>query len=232
MENNEYQSQETARPALIQKNSSKTGLYVVIAVLATLVVGLAVALVIVLVSSNKTDGAEEPGEQKEPAKISAVEQRDSQRRGKLNSYSRAAQDYQTNNTGKTPWASGKTAEKFVQRYIDEYCEMDLGDKYETSLSVEESYKCRAGAEGWLDPDGNAYKTTVVRDIERFLMDNGSNDVSIRSYLGKWPNGYRIIVVPGTSCGKEGGSVTYRSGAMQFSLSMRLEGGDIACVDNY
>ena len=55
MENNEYQNQATETSALAPapKKDSKTGLYVIIAILATLVVGLAVVLVIVLVSGGK-----------------------------------------------------------------------------------------------------------------------------------------------------------------------------------
>ena len=235
MENNEYQNQATETSALAPapKKDSKTGLYVIIAILATLVVGLAVVLVIVLVSGGKGGEASGSTESGGSEKDSLIMKRDEERRERLSVFLEAAATYQTNNNGKIPWSYGRTDKKFVQRYIDMKCTRTTADVYSPAGRVEEDeYKCETGAEDWLDPDGNVYGFKVINSIERGLTDNGTNDVSIREYLGKWPNGYKIVVVPNSSCSKESGTVTWHNAPRQFSLLMRLEGGDIACVDNH
>ena len=245
MENNGYQNQPMAQPvapvqpmqvAPAPKKDSKTGLYVIIAVLGVAAVGLAIALIIVLMGSGSKpndEAASKTEEQEESSsEVSLVKERDEERRTRLNHFVIAAQDYQTNNRGQTPWADGETSEKFVQRYIDSKCVKITDDVYKTMGSVEEKYKCQDGAAEWLDPDGNTYGFKVIKNIEDNLADNGTNDVSIRGYLGKWPNGYKIVVVLNSSCSDESGVVTWHNAPRQYSLSMRLEGGDIACVDNH
>ena len=236
MENNEYQNQatETAVPAPAPKKDSKTGLYVIIAILATLVVGLAVVLVIVLVSGGKGGEAGGSTESGESEKDSLIMKRDEERRERLSVFLEAAATYQTNNNGKTPWYHGRTDTKFVQRYIDSKCSrINDGDVDSPASDVEEDkYRCGAGAEDWLDPDGNVYGFKILNNIKTLLTSNGTNDVSLNGFFGKWPNGYKIVVVPNSSCSKESGTVTWHNAPRQFSLLMRLEGGDIACVDNH
>ena len=115
MENNEYQNQATETSALAPapKKDSKTGLYVIIAILATLVVGLAVVLVIVLVSGGKGGEASGSTESGESEKDSLIMKRDEERRERLSVFLEAAATYQTNNNGKIPWSYGRTDNKFV-----------------------------------------------------------------------------------------------------------------------
>lgn len=245
MENNEYQNQPIMQPVQpVQpvspmqpepKKESKTALYLIIALLITLVVGVAAVLVVVLAINNKADEVEEKGK---TAQSGTVEKRDEKRKNDIDRFLTAANDFQTNNAGKTPWMSGSTNEKFVSRYIDEKCELSKSDKFGrasayTDADYADVYSCDADAKDFRDPDGNVYSFYVFNSAEILLMDNGTNDVSLTAVIGAWPNDHRIVVTPRSKCSDtDKKSVTLTFGPRVYSLAYRLESGEIYCADNH
>jgi len=218
MESNIFNNQPTIQPASTippaSDRNSKTALYVVIAVLATVIVGLVVALVVILVANNGDEG--KAGGAK-AAKDSSSEERDIQREDDISRFLTAANDYQTNNNGKTPWASDKTNEKWVQRYIDNGCEFSY------AIGDVEFYKCRVGSTEFRDPDGEVYKIRYVGDL--------SGSYNLDGAMSEWPNNHELVVATNAMCGDDG-MFEKGYGPRQYAMAYRLEDGSITCNDNH
>ena len=73
-------------------------------------------------------------------------QRNTQREDDLSRVLTAANDFQSNNNGKSPWDGGSTKENFVKRYIDDTCNTNVADGTQ--------YDC--SGDQFRDPDGENY----------------------------------------------------------------------------
>lgn len=147
-------------------------------------------------------------------------QRNTQREDDISRFLTAANDYQTNNNGKSPFGKTDNAiagvdKKFVKNYIDKNCEEDTGGQngnYE---------KC--GNE-FTDPDGTIY---AMKWYEKISVD--SKDV-----IGNttWEDSnHQVRVYTNASCGDEGYAVK-GTGERQYAMFYILEGGSTTCNDNH
>ena len=139
-------------------------------------------------------------------------QRNTQREDDLSRFLTAANDYQTNNNGKTPFVnnSNKTSvnANFVKRYIDEGCTLGNDGKYSG-----------CGSE-FTDPDGTIYGMAHKAEV------NSNTTIS-----ATWPNNHEVMVYTNASCGDEGVAVK-GNGVRQYAMFYVLEGGAISCNDNH
>ena len=148
-------------------------------------------------------------------------QRNTQRSDDLSRFLTAANSYQSNNNGKTPFKKGENGAKsvdanFVTRYIDESCTQDT-----TGDAAGIGYTCTDGSE-FTDPDGNVYK---------LVYEGDAGDPS-STVTGTWEtNDHKIHVYTYASCGDEGVAVR-GTGERQYAMFYVLEGGAIACNDNH
>ena len=89
-------------------------------------------------------------------------QRNTQREDDLARVLTAANSYQTNNNGKTPWSNNTTDKNFVKRYIDNTCTPTSSSKY----------TCSESSNQFRDPDGTIYGMY-------FWKNMGSNTTTAR-----------------------------------------------------
>ncbi len=146
-------------------------------------------------------------------------QRNTQREDDLSRFLTAANDYQTNNSGKTPFGKSSTGshagvdDKFVIRYIDNKCEKDG--------SADGTYKnCQSE---FTDPDGTIYAMKWYEKV------NAGKDVIGST---KWADSkHQVRVYTNATCGDEG-KVVKGSGERQYAMFYILEGDAITCNDNH
>jgi prepilin-type N-terminal cleavage/methylation domain-containing protein len=177
-------------------------------------------------------------------------QRNTQREDDLSRVLTAANDYQTNNNGKSPWddGKGKTDKRFVKRYIDSTCDYPTqGDGYQ--------YTCTGNQ--FRDPDGEPYsmmasgslnKTTALANFRAAEYNaNGTikNDkyfelrkASVTTSGGVSTTNYNdptfdhtFYAVTYATCGDEG-KVVKGTGNRQYAVMYVLEGNAISCNDNH
>ena len=148
-------------------------------------------------------------------------QRNTQREDDLSRFLTAANDYQTNNNGKTPF--GKTSNhnagvdnKFVKRYIDEKCTAGSEGKY-TDCESE-----------FTDPDGTIY---AMKHVAKITGDTNVSSQDTDSTDLKWPNNHTVMAYTNASCGDEGTALK-GNGERQYALFYVLEGGAVSCNDNH
>ena len=149
-------------------------------------------------------------------------QRNTAREDDLSRFLTAANDYQTNNNGKTPF--GKTTngnagvdKKFVKRYIDEKCEAGTDGKY-------------TGCEGqFTDPDGTIYAMKWIQKVAQKTVDIKSVDGTQADPV--WPNAHTVMAYTNASCGDEATALK-GNGERQYALFYVLEGGAVSCNDNH
>lgn len=149
-------------------------------------------------------------------------QRNTQREDDLSRLLTAANDYQTNNNGKTPFKiDGTTAKvdtKFVKRYVDEDCKTSDGETYTD-----------CGAQ-FTDPDGTIYglkhvkKITEKTDVKSIADDSTEADPT-------WPNNHTFMAYTNASCGDEAEALK-GNGERQYAIFYVLEGGSVSCNDNH
>ena len=140
-------------------------------------------------------------------------QRNTQREDDLSRFLTAANDYQTNNNGKTPFGSDGTTvnDKFVNRYIDSDCKQADDDN--------SAYNCGDGGDQFRDPDGSIYKMTADGSGEKTLDKTfDENDHTVHAYVT-------------ATCGDEG-TTKEGSGNREYALMYVLEGNAISCNDNH
>lgn len=193
----------------LNKKQSNVGYIVTIVILALATTGLLIALLIVLFTKGDCNCVGGRG--------GDTSQRNEQREDDISRFMTAANDFQTNNNGKTPWASGQTNEKWVQRYIDNGC------SYYYAVSGVSYYECRAGSTEFRDPDGETYRIRYVGDLKW--------DYDLDSEMSAWPNNHEIVVATNAMCGSND---TFETGygSRQYAMAYRLEGGSITCNDNH
>jgi prepilin-type N-terminal cleavage/methylation domain-containing protein len=174
-------------------------------------------------------------------------QRNTQRRNDLSRFMTAVEQYAGNNSNKSPFyhATGHGvdvtgAEKtrianFVQRYIDQSCQIDSAE-IETVGGLDKGiYRFKNCSDQFSDPAGETYGFDVryanapqngvnTQDIVWYHADNGSYVTHL------------ITVYSAAKCNQEENKVTFtgasgNSGKRQIAMFLRLEGGSSACVDN-
>lgn len=234
MDNNNYNAMNYGTVNNVPNNNtepkSRTGLYIVIMLLAFAVVGLSTALVFSLVSnkcepctekagnaddSNKTQDKTEGGdEDKTDSDADLVAKRDTQREDDISRFMTAVNDFQMNNNGKTPWSSGKTNEKFVTRYIDAKCNYSNG-----------AYVCSDDAKEFRDPDGAVYNFDYLGSLGSTFTGD------INKVIGAWPNKHTVVVVTKAAC-DDAEVIKKGTGERELALLYRLESGEITCNDNH
>ena len=140
-------------------------------------------------------------------------QRNTQREDDLSRFLTAANDYQTNNNGKSPWENGATNENFVKRYIDKSCTGDYQDGVQYECSGDE----------FRDPDGENYGF------------KGEGSMKSGATLPTWStfekNAHIVHAITYASCGDEGEAVE-GTGNRQYAIYYVLEGNAISCNDNH
>lgn len=144
-------------------------------------------------------------------------QRNTQRENDLSRFLTAANDYQTNNSGKTPFGTdGATFdEKFVKRYIDDTCAAKVTQAMENPGCAESSSQFR-------DPDGTPYQF-VLKGKVTANNDNANG--------GETELSHKIYVYVNASCGDENQALK-GTGNRQYALFYTLEGGSVTCNDNH
>ena len=203
---------------------SKAGYLATIIVLALTTAGLLVALLVVLLSRGNCSCADDQSEETISSGTgTAIDnllraQRNTQREDDISRFMTAANDFQVNNAGKTPWTSGgKTNDKWVPRYVDKDC------SYDYSIGGTEYYACDAGSTEFRDPDGVVYRINYIGAIDK--------NYNLNNVMKNWPNNHELVVATNAMCGDDGLlEVGYSS--RQFAMAYRLEGGSIACNDNH
>ena len=155
-------------------------------------------------------------------------QRNTQREDDISRMLTAANDYQTNNHGKSPFykenGTGGTRgvdSSFVKRYIDDTC---------TGHDAN-GYSCEG--DEMRDPDGNNYdmdgsKTAKgATNGQITVFSEGSNNTQAATF----PNGHLVQAVVYATCGDENKAVT-GTGERQYALFYMLEGNAVTCNDNH
>ena len=138
-------------------------------------------------------------------------QRNTQREDDISRFLTAISDYQTNNSGKTPFQTGDTG-GFTKRYIDDRCEVSTSDG---SLK-----NCDAQ---FTDPDGTQYawndKGTLSTSKTTDSITSGDVD-------------HQIYYFQAAGCAATEGNVEYYPGERNVALLYIEEGGAVICNDNH
>ena len=150
-------------------------------------------------------------------------QRNTQREDDISRFLTAANDFQTNNNGKTPFlgatdgaGNAKVNAKYVPRYIDNDCVSGSNGEY-----------TNCGSE-FTDPDGTIYKMSHY-GVPEFPTDGKAKDVIGNT---KWADaGHIVRVYTNSSCGDEGEAVK-GNGIRQYAMFYVLEGDSVTCNDNH
>ncbi len=141
-------------------------------------------------------------------------QRNTQREDDMARFVTAVVDFQSNNSGSTPFENGTTLNNFIKRYIDPDATFN-GNKVVTC------------GDQFRDPDGECY----------YLRSVGSAagiDFDAADYIAEGSIFYKdhtMNVWTNAKCGDSEGVITTGTGKRNFVMVYELEGGAIACVDN-
>ena len=220
-------------PAPAPKKSN-IGLIISIVVASIVLIGLVVAIIMVLSSkggdnttssgSTSKSGGDSGKHEVSEKQISALQQaqRNTQREDDIARFLTAVNDYQTNNSGKTPFGTigdgsdiaDEALMKFVSRYIDE-----------NVISVEngELAVCKEGRScaQFSDPDGTMYGFQLVK------FDDVEDEITSQTEVD-----HMIKIVVNAGCGTEEGTAKKGTGSRQIAMFYTLEGGNVVCNDNH
>ena len=154
-------------------------------------------------------------------------QRNTQREDDIARFLTAVNDYQTNNSGKTPFGTSTGTNsvateytQFVKRYIDE----------NVTEAKNGSTKCSGTCPQFTDPDGTIYglkhvkKITEKTDVKSIADDSTEADPT-------WPNNHTFMAYTNASCGDEAEALK-GNGERQYAIFYVLEGGSVSCNDNH
>ena len=148
-------------------------------------------------------------------------QRNTQREDDLSRILTAANDYQTNNNGKSPWEAGSTNTNFVKRYVDETCN--------TGVSDGTQYTC--SGDQFRDPDGENYAMVGEGTMGKSSVAGVKTLTSYSLTDDFKTNAHKFHAVTYASCGDEGEAVK-GTGNRQYAVFYVLEGGAVSCNDNH
>ena len=151
-------------------------------------------------------------------------QRNTQREDDIARFLTAVNDYQTNNSGKTPFGTSTGTNsvateytQFVKRYIDE----------NVTEAKNGSTKCSGTCPQFTDPDGTIYGWTVD------VAAANKTDEPIKSDYGKDNKvDHMVHVYVNAGCGSTEGTYTTGTGDRQIAMYYVEEGGAIICNDNH
>lgn len=138
-------------------------------------------------------------------------QRNTQREDDLARVLTAVNDYQTNNSGKTPFENGGVNPNFLKRYVDEETVYDATKPITTC------------GDQFKDPDGECYQIRVAGSAK--AGDKGKN-----TGLTNFDHTFHVYTNAG--CGDLEGTYDVGTGKRQVAIFFVTEGGAIACNDNH
>lgn len=139
-------------------------------------------------------------------------QRNTQREDDLARVLTAVNDYQTNNSGKTPFENGDVNENFLKRYVDE--ETVYNSANQTVTACGDQFK---------DPDGECYQIEV----------RGTGQASeVGKETGLTEFDHTFYVYTNAGCGDLEGTYDVGTGKRQVAIFFVEEGGAVACNDNH
>lgn len=147
-------------------------------------------------------------------------QRNTQREDDLARMLTAVTDYQSNNSGQTPFGTTAAAitenKSFVKRYIDDTCPEAVSSSFtDTSCSAAQ----------FRDPDGATYKFVAAKPAAA----SATADTALTGLPTQ--NDHNIYVAINATCSPNEGSIRKGTGPRQIAMIMVLEGGGITCNDN-
>ena len=152
----------------------------------------------------------------------SIEKRDIQREDDLARLLTAVNDYQTNNSGKTPFGNTynqATLGTFVKRYID-------SNINSAGAASGKSFACmKSKCEQFTDPDGTVYGFTV--DVAK----SGSKNEQIK-YSAEDGMDHIFHVYVNAGCGNGEGAYNSGTGERQIAIFYITEGEGIVCNDNH
>lgn len=138
-------------------------------------------------------------------------QRNTQREDDLARVLTAVNDYQTNNSGKTPFEDNNVNPNFLKRYVDEETQYDAtkpitvcGDQFK-------------------DPDGECYQI-------QWKGSGKKGDVGKATGLTAFDHTFYVYTNAG--CGDLEGTYNVGTGKRQVAIFFVEEGGAVACNDNH
>lgn len=138
-------------------------------------------------------------------------QRNTQREDDLARLLTAVNDYQTNNSGKTPFEKNNVNDNFLKRYVDEKTEY-AADKPITVCG--DQFK---------DPDGECYQIKY-RDTGKPGQEGEATGLTDFDHT--------FYVYTNAGCGDLEGTYNVGTGKRQVAIFFVEEGGAIACNDNH
>ena len=147
-------------------------------------------------------------------------QRNTQREDDISRFLTAANDYQTNNHGKSPFKSDGYSgvdKNFVTRYIDSSCTP-------TQNATDGSYSCTSGDE-FTDPDGNVYSMSGK------AWTSTDKSAGVFGSTVTFPNNHLVQAITKATCGDEN-IAEEGTGERQYALFYMLEGNSVTCNDNH
>lgn len=137
-------------------------------------------------------------------------QRNTQREDDLARVLTAVNDYQTNNSGKTPFEDDNVNPNFLKRYVDE------------EVKIQNS-KVTACGDQFKDPDGECYQ------IE-WRGTATANQKGVSTGLTSF--NHTFYAYNNATCGDLEGTYDAGTGKRQVAIFFVEEGGAIACNDNH
>ena len=140
-------------------------------------------------------------------------QRNTQREDDMSRVITAVTEFQTNNSGQTPFEDGHVADNFIVRYIDDEAVVDASGEV---TDCSDQFK---------DPDGNCYQIKVTGKAS-----DGEENKAMSSLPADLD--HIFYVMNNAGCGDTEGTYTYDSGSRKFAMFFVQEGGAIACNDNH
>ena len=191
------------------ESTSKNNVALIICIIVLVIIVGILGTVIVINASDKKADEETSVEDEEAEKIA---KRNSNRKKDLKKIMAAVTDYQTNNSGKTPFKKdGSIDNKFIERYIDMDCKSSDGLSY-SGCSDE-----------FLDPNDKPYGFARPVHVDSQKIKDALEDYSDD----------KIHPFVNAKCGEKDGDIEKASGERSVAIMIRLEGKEeaFACVDN-
>lgn len=198
-----------------QAEDSNKAFYIALAVMGLIIIGLAIAVIIVAVNKSTPPEATRNVRAESVTNMQAMTIRMDDMRRVVD----AVEGYQSNNNGKTPWYRGSTDPHFVYRYIDQTCN---NPEAVDGLST---YDCTGN--DFRDPDMKNYAFWYLGS----MSDEGGFNGDVAAKAKAWPNNHAIMVVSYAYCGDEG--KTEKSYSERYVALLYLDSsGAMICMDNH
>lgn len=138
-------------------------------------------------------------------------QRNTQREDDLARVLTAVNDYQTNNSGKTPFENNDVNANFLKRYVDEETVYDATKPITTC------------GDQFKDPDGECYQI-------KWRGSGQKGEVNKETDLTNFDHTFYVYTNAG--CGDLEGTYSVGTGKRQVAIFFVEEGGAVACNDNH